>query len=162
MEKSTKYIIGAFLLTLVIMFFMKGDITGNVVAVGTQNFGEYTGNVVAMDPDRPMAGSKCHVMGGQVMGDCQVREIDLIATQWDWSEPTITVKSGEYVKINAISKDVAHGISIPQLGFNLIIRPGRTTTGGFIAPAPGEYSYGCSVMCGQGHRNHKGTLIVTA
>ncbi len=113
-----------------------------------------------MDPNRAMAGAPCHVMGGQIMGDCATREIILEAWKYDWSEPTITVKSGELVRITATSKDVAHGFAIPEIGFNLAIQPGKTTVGEFIAPAPGTYSYGCSVMCGPGHHNHKGTLIV--
>jgi len=107
-----------------------------------------------------MAGSPCHVMGGNAMGDCNTREIDLEARQWDWSEPTITVKSGELVKIKATSRDVNHGISIPEIKFNLRIYPGRISVGEFIAPAPGEYAYGCSVMCGAGHSNHRGKLVV--
>ncbi|MCH7850238.1 MAG: cupredoxin domain-containing protein [Nanoarchaeota archaeon] len=119
-----------------------------------------TGQVVALDPNRPMAGSPCHFMDGQAMGDCETREIELVASQWDWSEPTITVKSGELIRIKATSKDVTHGITIPKIRFNLNINPGRTTVGEFVAPAPGEYLYGCSVMCGAGHGTHTGKLIV--
>ena len=122
--------------------------------------GELSGTIVEMNPDRAMAGSPCHVMGGQVMGDCMTREVQLEAWRYDWSEPTIVVKTGELVRIIAKSRDVTHGIAIPEIGFNLQIDPGKTSIGEFIAPNPGEYAYGCSVMCGSGHRNHRGKLIV--
>jgi heme/copper-type cytochrome/quinol oxidase subunit 2 len=161
MEKSTKIGLGIFaVIVLAGVFFVfagkSQGVTGNVVA----GSGGLSGNLVGMDSGRVMAGAPCHFMGGNYMGDCSAREIDIEARQWDWSEPTITVKSGELVKIRATSRDVTHGISIPEVGFNLRIDPGRTSIGEFIAPAPGEYAYGCSVMCGPGHGEHRGKLVV--
>jgi len=107
-------------------------------------------------------GSDSSVLTGNVISidSGHVRDIQLQALQWDWSEPTIIVNSGELVRIRATSNDVAHGIAIPVVDFNLLIEPGKTNIGEFIAPSPGEYSYGCSVMCGPGHHNHRGKLIV--
>ena len=99
-------------------------------------------------------------MGGGWMGDCQVREVSLEAWRYDWSEPTITVKSGELIRIQATSRDVTHGIAIPAAQFNLVIEPGKTSVGEFTAPAPGTYDYGCSVLCGPGHHGHAGKLVV--
>ena len=150
--------VGLLVVVIGIYLFMGGGL-------GTANGGQgsgLSGKIVDMDPNRLMAGSPCHVMGGQAAGDCVNREIELEAWQYDWSEPTITVRSGEFVQIKATSKDVSHGIAIPQIGFNLAIQPGKTTQGGFRAPAPGEYQFGCSVMCGPGHHGHSGKLIVVA
>jgi len=69
-------------------------------------------------------------------------------------------QSGELVRIKAISEDVSHGIAIPKIGFNLRIDPGRTSIGEFVAPSPGEYVFGCSVVCGPGHHAHAGKLVV--
>ncbi len=159
MEKSTWIGMGISTVIIVVgLLIMNGNsFTGNVVAVDAQ---ELSGNIVAMDPNRVMAGAPCHYMAREFMGDCKTREINLEAWQYDWSEPTITVKSGELVRIKATSRDVAHGIAIPEVRFNLRIEPGRTSVGEFIAPKPGIYEYGCSVMCGPGHHNHKGNLVV--
>jgi len=160
MEKSTKIGFGIFILIVAVgIFIVNGNdasITGNVVG----GAGGLSGTLIGMDPDRAMAGSPCHFMGGNAMGDCDIREINIEAKRWDWSEPTITVKTGEGVRIKAISKDVTHGFSIPEIGFNLRIEPGRTSIGSFVAPAPGEYTFACSVMCGSGHGSHRGKLVV--
>lgn len=91
-----------------------------------------------------------------------IREIEFEAYRYDWNEPVITVREGERVKIIAKSRDVAHGIAIPAVEFNLQIFPNQVTIGEFTAPAQGEYAYGCSVMCGPGHHNHRGKLVVIA
>jgi len=132
------------------------ETTGAAIEVDT----ELSGKVIALDPSRAMAGAKCHFMGGRYMGDCVTREINFEAWKYDWSEPTITVKSGELIKIIATSRDVSHGIAIPEVSFNMRIVPGRETVGQFMAPSPGVYTYGCSVMCGSGHGSHKGKLVV--
>jgi len=157
-RKSTLYVVGVLIAVIVIGLFVfgGGGTTGNVVAGNS----ELSGKLVGLDPNRQMAGSSCHVMGGRAMGDCDTREIEFRAWRWDWSEPTITVKSGELVRIKATSNDVSHGLSIPQIQFNLRIDPGRTSIGEFIAPSPGKYRYGCSVMCGSGHGSHVGMLVV--
>jgi len=164
MEKSTKIGIGIFVVIVAVgfLFLIGGDgsVTGNTISIDSQGNDGFSGNVIGIDPNRAMAGSPCHFMGGGAMGDCQTREVDIEAQRWSWSEPIITVKSGELVRIKATSKDVSHGIAIPEIRFNLRIDPGRTSVGEFIAPAPGEYTYGCSVMCGSGHGNHKGKLVV--
>lgn len=135
--------------------------SGNTISEESYNNG-LSGREIEMDPNRAMAGAPCHVMGGEIMGDCQAREISLEAWKYDWNEPTITVKTGELVRIIGTSKDVTHGMAIPDIGFNMQLEPGKTTVGQFIAPAPGEYEYGCSVNCGSGHHNHKGKLVVIA
>ncbi len=159
MEKTTKIGIGMFVVIVAVGLFItqSGSITGNALAIEAEGL---SGQILPTDPAREMAGTPCHYMGGGYMGDCNTREINLEAWQYDWSEPTITVRTGELIRIKATSKDVAHGIAIPQLNFNMRIEPGKTTVGEFMAPAPGEYTYGCSVMCGPGHHNHYGKLIV--
>ena len=139
-------------------------VVGYIFLGGSSNVtaSELSGQIVAMDPNRQMAGFPCHYMGGGYMGDCNTREINLEAWQYDWSEPTITVRSGELVRIIATSKDVSHGMAIPEINFNMRIEAGRTTVGEFMAPAPGEYAYGCSVACGPGHHGHTGKLVVVA
>jgi heme/copper-type cytochrome/quinol oxidase subunit 2 len=158
-KKSTFGAFGVFLVIVIGGLFIFGNVAdGNVI--NNQDNVELSGKLIAMNPNRAMAGSPCHTMGNQMMGDCDTREIEFEAWKYDWSEPTIRVKSGELVRIKAISRDVNHGLSIPEIGFNLQIDPGKTSIGEFVAPSPGEYFYGCSVVCGSGHPNHVGKLVV--
>lgn len=137
-----KIIIG--ILLLFTMVFLVGCTKGNTV----------TGNAVA---ESSLVSSS--ELSGSLSAE-NVREIFLEARQWDWSEPTITVRSGELVRLKVTSKDVTHGIMIPDVGFNLQIDPGKENVGEFTAPQPGKYLYGCSVMCGHGHGAHRGELVV--
>jgi heme/copper-type cytochrome/quinol oxidase subunit 2 len=159
MRFEYKLLIGGGIFVLLTMV-IAGVVVFNIFSEpSTPNQQGLSGTLVQLE-DNPMQGAPCHQMGGQYMGDCPVREIALEAYRYDWSEPTITVKSGEIVRIVATSKDVTHGLAIPQINFNMQIQPGQTTTGEFQAPAPGEYAFGCSVMCGSGHNNMQGKLVV--
>ncbi len=89
-----------------------------------------------------------------------VVEINMEAWQWGFSPGEIRVKEGDTVRISATSRDVSHGISIPEFGFNLNIYPGQTTTGEFLAVKKGTYTFSCSVYCGEGHAGQRGVLIV--
>jgi nitrite reductase (NO-forming) len=55
---------------------------------------------------------------------------------------------------------VVHDLTIPALGFQAAVQPGRQWTAGLRAPAAGTYEYYCSVP---GHREAGmgGRLVVT-
>lgn len=89
-----------------------------------------------------------------------VKEFDMIAKQFSFEPSTITVNKGDKVKINVRSTDVEHGISIPEFGVNKKLPSGEERTIEFTADQEGEFSFICSVYCGSGHGNMKGTLIV--
>ena len=118
-----------------------------------------SGIVVPIE-NNAMPSAPCHFMAGQYMGKCTVREIELVAEQWEWSEPTITVNEGDIVRLKVTSKDVSHGFAVPQFDVNFRIEPGKTITEEFMASKKGEFEFGCSVMCGPGHHEHKGRFIV--
>jgi cytochrome c oxidase subunit 2 len=145
------------ILVLIVGFVFVPKFLGNSNGSGSIGL---TGNVIGLDVGRIMAGAPCHKMGGGFMGDCETREINLEAWKYEWNQPIITVKSGELVRIRATTKDDTHGIAIPAVNFNLVIETGKVSVGEFIAPAPGEYAFGCSVICGPGHMDHKGKLVV--
>ncbi len=90
----------------------------------------------------------------------QVKEFDVTAKQWEFIPDTITVNKGDTVILNVESIDVNHGISIPQFGVGESLSPGKKVTVEFVADKAGTFSFYCSVYCGEGHSNMKGTLIV--
>jgi cytochrome c oxidase subunit II len=92
--------------------------------------------------------------------ETSVVEIDMIAKQWDFTPSTITVQEGDEVKLNIQNVDVSHGFALFEFGVNEQLIPGETTTVEFIADKAGEYTFFCSVPCGQGHRHMEGKLIV--
>ena len=88
------------------------------------------------------------------------RIITITAKKWSFTPDTIRVKQGERVRLLITSRDVTHGINIPQLGINKVLNPGETTTIDFTANTVGIFPFTCSVYCGQGHGAMKGKLIV--
>jgi cytochrome c oxidase subunit 2 len=76
-------------------------------------------------------------------------------------EPSlIRVKAGEVVELEVTTADVQHGIDIPDLGIRKAVQPGGATIITFKAPTKGEYRMACGVICGPGHDDMVGKLVV--
>jgi len=84
----------------------------------------------------------------------------LTARQWEFLPSSITVKKGETIKLSIKSIDVTHGFSLSEFGVNATLKPGESTIVEFVADKVGTFSFFCSVFCGSGHGNMKGTLTV--
>ncbi len=80
--------------------------------------------------------------------------ITLSASRFQYDPGTITVKKGDHVKILINNKDTIHGIIIPDFGVSGI------ESVEFIADKAGTFDFHCPTMCGPGHKEMKGTLIV--
>ncbi|PIU82664.1 cytochrome C oxidase subunit II [Candidatus Micrarchaeota archaeon CG06_land_8_20_14_3_00_50_6] len=89
-----------------------------------------------------------------------VKEFTIWAKDWQFIPSNITVNKGDLVKITLVNPDVAHGIAIPEFGFDLKAGARETATGEFTAGKEGNYTFFCSVYCGEGHNGMKGVLIV--
>lgn len=80
--------------------------------------------------------------------------LTLEATRFTYTPSVLRVKIGQNVTIQVINTDQTHGIRIRELGIS------GTKSINFIAPAPGMYEFSCPTMCGSGHGDMHGTLIV--
>ncbi len=78
----------------------------------------------------------------------------LEAQRFMYTPNTVKVKSGQNVTITVVNVDTTHGIRIPTLNLQ------DTKTINFIAPAPGSYPFSCPTLCGSGHKDMQGTLVV--
>ena len=84
----------------------------------------------------------------------EVKVINVDASRFEFSPSTITVKKGDHVRINIDNTDTVHGITIPDFSVSGI------DSVDFIADKTGSFEFRCPTMCGEGHRNMKGTLVV--
>lgn len=66
------------------------------------------------------------------------------------------------VTLHVTSGDVTHGFAIDGYRVNEEIPAGETITITFTADKPGDFAIYCTVFCGAGHPQHKGTLHVAA
>jgi len=90
----------------------------------------------------------------------KIKEFTMIAKNWSFDPATITVNKGDTVKLNIKSVDVDHGIALPEFGISETIKAGKESKIEFIANKTGEFTFSCSVFCGEGHKAMKGKLIV--
>jgi len=95
-----------------------------------------------------------------VINDSAVREIEVTAKQWEFIPATITVSQGDKVRLKITSIDVAHGLALPDFDVSAYLAPGKTTTVEFEADKKGTFSFFCNVICGRGHNQMRGVLIV--
>ncbi|MBI2410549.1 MAG: cupredoxin domain-containing protein [Candidatus Kerfeldbacteria bacterium] len=82
------------------------------------------------------------------------------ASQFTFSPSTITVKKGDTVTLNLKSNDTTHGFSLPDFNISETLTPGKTVTVEFVADKAGTFSFACNVVCGAGHTEMTGSLVV--
>jgi cytochrome c oxidase subunit 2 len=82
------------------------------------------------------------------------------AKMFEFIPGEIRVNQGETVRLKITATDVKHGFAISEYGINEQLLVGQEATIEFVADKKGTFTFFCSVMCGSGHRDMKGTLIV--
>lgn len=88
------------------------------------------------------------------------KEFTMTAFQFDFDPSIITVQKGDLVRLKITSTDVDHGIAIPEFNVKANLPANEEVMIEFEADQAGEFTMFCSVMCGAGHRDMKGMLIV--
>ncbi len=89
-----------------------------------------------------------------------VKEFTMTAKQWSFDPEEIRVKQGDKVRLKISSIDVDHGFGLPDFDVSVKLLPGKEEIVEFIADKKGEFTFFCDVLCGQGHRDMKGLLVV--
>lgn len=90
----------------------------------------------------------------------EVKEFTMTAKQFEFNPAAITVNKGDTVRLTITSLDVPHGFRINEFNVNARIEPGKPAAVEFIADKSGTFTFFCSVVCGAGHSDMKGTLVV--
>ncbi len=75
-------------------------------------------------------------------------------------ENELHVPVGQNVQLTLRAQDVIHSFFIPNVRLKQDVLPGRTIRGWFNATKPGRYEIACAELCGFGHYNMRGFLIV--
>jgi heme/copper-type cytochrome/quinol oxidase subunit 2 len=73
---------------------------------------------------------------------------------------TLNVTLGDEVVLHLTSTDVTHGFAIQEYGINVEVPAGHSVDVRFKADKAGDFVIYCTVFCGSGHPQHKGTLHV--
>ena len=90
----------------------------------------------------------------KVIEQSDSKEFTVKAFKYGYSPEIITVNKGDKVRIIIDNTDALHGIRIPELNLreNEILE--------FTADKTGEFIWYCANMCGGGHIEMQGKLIV--
>jgi cytochrome c oxidase subunit 2 len=87
-------------------------------------------------------------------------EIQVTLRKYEFSPGSLRVRKGEQVKLILAAADHDHGFKLDDFNINQKIPKGTTVVVEFTADKAGTFQFRCSSVCGLGHRNMKGTLIV--
>lgn len=89
-----------------------------------------------------------------------IKEFSMTAKQWEFNPSTITVNNGDTVRLHITSIDINHGFALPSFGVSEQLTSGNTVNIEFVADSAGTFTFFCNVVCGAGHSNMKGQLVV--
>jgi cytochrome c oxidase subunit 2 len=89
-----------------------------------------------------------------------VHEIQVTLRKYEFSPGSLRVKKGEQVRLIMTAADHDHGFKLDDFDINQKIPKGTTVVVKFAADKAGTFQFRYSNVCGLGHRNMKGTLVV--
>lgn len=102
----------------------------------------------------------CFLTGCSSFSGREPVRIQVKMKKYTFDPPLIRVKQGDLVELEISTADVQHGFSIPDLDIREPVPRGRSVTVRFRAEQRGQFKVKCSILCGPGHDEMQGTLIV--
>lgn len=88
------------------------------------------------------------------------RHIGVVMKKYSITPAEIRVKQGETIHFVVTTSDVQHGFYITSLGIREPVQPGKPATFLFTAGKKGTFEIECGIICGSGHDEMLGKLIV--
>ena len=86
--------------------------------------------------------------------------IKITAHKYTFEPSVIHVKQGEPVELEISTLDVQHGFEVKGLGLDESIQKGRPAIVTFTPLQKGEYRMNCDIICGPGHDDMEGKIVV--
>lgn len=86
--------------------------------------------------------------------------IPVVMKKYAFDPPVIRVKQGQVVELDVSTADVQHGFTVPDLGIRESIQPRRPARIVFKADRAGVFPMSCSIICGPGHDDMVGKIVV--
>jgi cytochrome c oxidase subunit II len=103
------------------------------------------------------------VSTGAPAQNAEPRTIEVVAKRYAFEPALIEAVEGERLRILVKSGDGLHGFEIKRFKVSKEIpRGGDPVVIEFTAAEAGKFPILCSVFCGDGHADMKGTLVVAA
>jgi len=90
----------------------------------------------------------------------EARVVRMEASNWDFTPSEVTAKVGEKIMLELVGVSGNHGIAIADLGIDVKFNEGETVTVDLPTDKAGTFPFRCNVMCGEGHRDMTGTIVI--
>ena len=90
----------------------------------------------------------------------QSRVVRVTSENWKFTPNVIRVKKGEKITLSLQGVSGLHGFSVPDLGINIPVPQGQTVTVKLPTDKSGSFGLRCSIPCGQGHVDMRGTIVI--
>ncbi|WP_201289213.1 cytochrome c oxidase subunit II [Halovenus carboxidivorans] len=128
-----------------------------------EDTGQGQGNAIEVDVEGYQFGWDYTYFEDEVSNDSQVlASSDYNATKLhpEADSDALVVPKGTTVRLDVTSRDVWHNYGIPEFRAKTDAIPGETTHTWFKAEKTGLYQANCYELCGQGHSNMNGDVLV--
>jgi cytochrome c oxidase subunit 2 len=122
-------------------------------ACGSNNSSNNSSSPSASAP----AASESAPASSQAAAGGQTIEATIDASNWKFDVTEVKAKVGDTLKLTLKNSDGNHGILIDDLG-GVKIKNGETVE--IKLDKAGTFEFHCNIMCGQGHDNMSGNIIV--
>ena len=96
-----------------------------------------------------------------ISAGAEEKVIRINAKKFEFSPSTITLKKGEPVVFEISSEDRIHGFRLKDFGVRAEVKPSEPTRLPFTPDKAGDFTFSCDVVCGGGHAEMFGKLVVT-
>jgi cytochrome c oxidase subunit II len=103
-----------------------------------------------------LSGCSSQSASSSASGSANVDNITVTAKNFEYDQKEIHVKKGDKVHLTFKSADGYHGFALPDYNVNIQ----GNGNADFVADKAGTFEYQCSIVCGPGHGDMKGKLIV--
>jgi cytochrome c oxidase subunit 2 len=90
----------------------------------------------------------------------KVHEIQVTLRKYEFTPASLRVRKGEHVRLTMAAIDHDHGFRLDEFEINQKIQKGTSAIVEFSPEKAGTFQFRCSIVCGLGHRNMRGTLVV--
>jgi cytochrome c oxidase subunit 2 len=110
---------------------------------------------------KPVMSAGAEKIARQEPSKSEEKVIQIKAKKFEFSPSTITLKKGEPVVFELTSEDRTHGFNLKDFDVRTEITPSGATRLKFTPDKAGEFTFSCDVVCGGGHMDMVGKLIVT-
>jgi cytochrome c oxidase subunit 2 len=87
--------------------------------------------------------------------------VQVIARRFVYRPSKVPLKVEVPVVLELVSEDRLHGFYVPELGLRAHVEPGHAQRLRFTPHKTGRFPFACDVLCGSGHEDMTGEIVVT-